>query len=121
MAIPLFFLLPRLTLPEYLALTIGITLVALVVCGPAERVLGHDAHPIVADEVAGMMVTLFAAPTTFPGPPYVIALLLGFVLFRIFDLAKPPPGDRAQLLPGSWGIVTDDLLAGVYANVGLQL
>jgi phosphatidylglycerophosphatase A len=51
----------------------------------------------------------------------VVALLVGFVLFRIFDIGKPPPVGRAQLLPGAWGIVTDDLLAGVYANVGLQL
>ena len=121
MAILLFFLLPRLTLPEYLALTFAITALAIVVCGPAEKVLGHDAHPIVMDEVAGMMVTMFAAPVTFPGPPYAVALLLGFVLFRIFDIGKPPPVGRAQLLPGAWGIVTDDLLAGVYANVGLQL
>jgi phosphatidylglycerophosphatase A len=121
MAILLFFLLPRLTLPEYLALTVAITALAILVCGPAEKVLGHDAHPIVMDEVAGMMVTMFAAPVTFPGPPYAVALLIGFVLFRIFDIGKPPPVGRAQLLPGAWGIVTDDLLAGVYANVGLQI
>ena len=121
MAVLLYFLLPRVTLPEYLALTFAITALAIVVCGPAEKVLGHDAHPIVMDEVAGMMVTMFAAPVTFPGPPYAIALLLGFVLFRIFDIGKPPPVGRAQLLPGAWGIVTDDLLAGVYANVGLQI
>ena len=120
-AVLLYFLLPRVTLPEYLALTFAITALAIVVCGPAEKVLGHDAHPIVMDEVAGMMVTMFAAPVTFPGPPYAIALLLGFVLFRIFDIGKPPPVGRAQLLPGAWGIVTDDLLAGVYANVGLQI
>ena len=121
MAVLLYFLLPRVTLPEYLALTFAITALAIVVCGPAEKVLGHDAHPIVMDEVAGMMVTMFAAPVTFPGPPYAVALLLGFVLFRIFDIGKPPPVGRAQLLPGAWGIVTDDLLAGVYANVGLQI
>ena len=121
MAILLFFLLPRLTLPENLALTFGITALASLVCGPAEKVLGHDAHPIVMDEAAGMMVTMFAAPVTLPGPPYAVALLIGFVLFRIFDIGKPPPVGRAQLLPGAWGIVTDDLLAGVYANVGLQV
>jgi len=120
-AVLLFFLLPRLTLPEYLALTFAITALAIVVCGPAEKVLGHDAHPIVMDEVAGMMVTMFAAPSFGPGPPFAIALLAGFVLFRIFDIGKPPPVGRAQLLPGAWGIVTDDLLAGVYANVALQL
>lgn len=120
-AVLLFFLLPRLSLPAYLGITFAVTVLALVVCGPAEKVLGHDAHPIVMDEVAGMMVTMFAAPAFGPGPPHVAALLIGFVLFRIFDIGKPPPVGRAQLLPGAWGIVTDDLLAGVYANVGLQL
>ena len=115
-AIPLFFLLPRLTRPEYLALTIGITILAIVVCGPAEKALGHDAHPIVLDEVAGMMVTMFAAPTSLPGPPYAMALLVGFVLFRIFDIWKPWPIREADhRLHGGFGIMLDDVIAGVFS------
>ena len=121
-AVLLFFLLPRIGLPAYLALTLGVTALAIAVCGPAEKELGHDAHPIVMDEVAGMMVTMCAAPALGPsGPPYAIALLVGFLFFRLFDIWKPPPVGRAQNLPGAYGIVTDDLLAGVYANLALQV
>jgi phosphatidylglycerophosphatase A len=50
-----------------------------------------------------------------------VALIAGFFLFRLFDIWKPPPVGRAQNLPGAFGIVADDLLAGVYANVALQI
>ena len=121
-ALVLFYLLPRMDHLAYGVLTVGVTLFAILVCGPAEEVLGHDAHPIVADEVAGMMVTMIAAPAFAPvGPPYLVALIAGFFLFRIFDIWKPPPVGRAQNLPGAFGIVADDLLAGVYANVALQI
>jgi phosphatidylglycerophosphatase A len=115
-------LLPRLGLPGLLAATLGVTLLALLVCGPAEKTLGHDAHPIVLDEVAGMMVTMCGVPSIGHGhPPYAISLLAGFLLFRIFDVWKPPPVYQAQALPGALGIVIDDLLAGIYANIALQL
>jgi len=121
-AVFLYFLLPRMDHLAYIVLTVGITALALVVCGPAEKVLGHDAHPIVLDEVAGMMVTMIAVPAIAPwGPPYAVALIAGFFLFRLFDIWKPPPVGRAQNLPGAIGIVTDDLLAGVYANLALQI
>jgi phosphatidylglycerophosphatase A len=46
---------------------------------------------------------------------------LGFLLFRIFDVTKPFPARRAEKLPGGWGIVMDDVVAGVYANVVLRV
>ena len=114
--------LPRLGFPEFLALTLGITLLALLVCGPAEKTLGHDAHPIVLDEVVGMMVTMCGVPAIGNGqPPYAIALVAGFVVFRIFDIWKPWPVHQAQALPGAYGVVTDDVLAGIYSNLFLQL
>jgi phosphatidylglycerophosphatase A len=113
---------PRLGLPAFLAATLGVTLLALVTCGPAEEVLGHDAHPIVLDEVAGMMVTMCGVPAIGHAHRSVaITLLAGFLLFRVFDIWKPWPADRSQALPGAFGIVTDDLLAGVYANLALRL
>jgi phosphatidylglycerophosphatase A len=115
-ALLLFLLLPRVDVVVYAALTLAVTALALLTCGPAEKELGHDAHPIVMDEVAGMMVTMMAAPQ-----PYPVFLIAGFLLFRLFDIWKPAPVDRAQGLPGAWGIVMDDLLAGVYANLALQL
>ena len=121
-ALALLPVLPRLGFPAFLAVTLGVTLLALLVCGPAEKVLGHDAHPIVLDEVAGMMVTMCGVPAIGHGrPSYAIALLGGFLLFRVFDIWKPWPAGRAQSLPGAFGIVTDDLAAGVYANLALQL
>ena len=114
--------LPRLGFPAFLALTLGVTLLALLVCGPAEKTLGHDARPIVLDEVAGMMVTMCGVPAIGHGRlSYAIALAAGFLLFRVFDIWKPWPADRAQGLPGAFGIVTDDLVAGLYANLVLQL
>jgi phosphatidylglycerophosphatase A len=121
-ALGLLFLLPKLGLGALLGVTLAVTGLALLVCGPAEKSLGHDAHPIVMDEVAGMLVTVCAVPAIgHVHPPHAITLLLGFVLFRIFDIWKPPPAAQAQELPGALGVVTDDLLAGVYANLTLQI
>ncbi len=112
---------PRLGFPAFLALTVGVTALALLVCGPAEKTLGHDAHPIVLDEVAGMLVTVCGVPAIgHAHPPYAITLGIGFVLFRVFDIWKPPPVARSQELPGAFGIVIDDVLAGLYANLCLQ-
>ena len=121
-AVLLLVVLPRVGFPAFLALTIGVTLLALLVCGPAEDSLGHDARPIVLDEVAGMMVTMCGVPAIGHGqPPYAIALVAAFVLFRVFDIWKPWPVGRAQALPGAFGVVTDDVLAGIYSNLVLQL
>jgi phosphatidylglycerophosphatase A len=120
-ALVLFPFLP-LGLPAFLALTVGVTLLALLVCGPAEKTLGHDAHPIVMDEVAGMMVTMCGVPAIGHwGPSHAIALVAGFLLFRIFDIWKPWPVNEAQALPGAFGVVTDDVLAGIYSNLVLQI
>jgi phosphatidylglycerophosphatase A len=81
-----------------------------------ERVLGiTDPGPVVVDEVMGMWVTLVAAPLSWP------AALAGFLLFRVFDIVKPPPARRLERLPGGWGIMADDLAAGVYAWAALQI
>ena len=121
-ALALFFLLPHLDLVPLLGVTLGITVLAVSVCGPAEKSLGHDAHPIVIDEVAGMFVSLCAVPAFGRGaPPLWLTLGLAFVIFRVFDIAKPFPVDQSQRLPGGYGVVVDDLLAGLYTNAVLQL
>lgn len=77
----------------------------------AEKRHGHDAHCIVIDEFVGMQVTLLGmAPALVPG-------VIGFVLFRILDIAKPFPAGRSQRLPGGWGVVADDVLAGIYGRL----
>ena len=80
----------------------------------AERSLGHDASPIVIDEVLGQMITLWFVPRSWPW------VLGGFLLFRLFDIWKPLWANDAQKLPGGFGIVADDVLAGIYGAVVLQ-
>lgn len=90
-------------------------LVAVVVIGTwaadvAERRLGgKDPGAIVIDEVAGMTLSVVAFPLT-PG-----VLLAGFVLFRIFDVVKPPPARESQRFRGGVGVMIDDVIAGLYA------
>jgi phosphatidylglycerophosphatase A len=80
----------------------------------AERVLGgKDPGAIVIDEVAGMIVSVVAFPLTLP------LLLVGFLLFRLFDVMKPPPAHASQQLRGGIGVMIDDLIAGVYALIVL--
>ena len=72
------------------------------------------------DEVAGYFVTLLCLPAALWTRPW-IPIVLGFVLFRAMDIIKPQPARWAEGLPGGWGIVTDDLIAGVYANLALRI
>jgi phosphatidylglycerophosphatase A len=72
-----------------------------------------DPKPVVIDEIAGMWITLLFVPND---AAYFIA---AFVLFRVFDVIKPFPGRQAELLNGGWGIMLDDVVAGIYAGAGL--
>lgn len=109
------YFLPVPPLAVALALLVAGALVAVWMCGVAERELGHDAHPIVADEVVGMTVSLLGAPHS------AVAFALAFVLFRLFDVGKPLGIRGTQRLPGGWGIVADDVLAGLYSCAGFHL
>ncbi len=84
-----------------------------------------DPAEIVVDELAGQAVTylvfLIVAAGRFPEVPVWGTAAVGFVLFRIFDIIKPWSIYRLQNLPKGWGILADDLLAGVYAAVSLLL
>ena len=79
--------------------------------GLAERDYGHDAGKINIDEDVGMLIAALGASGE------VAALILAFLLFRLFDVVKPFPADAAQSLPGGWGVMVDDVVAGVYAAV----
>jgi len=76
---------------------------------------GKDDKKVVIDEVAGMCISLLLLPIT---PFYAMAAL---VLFRFFDIAKPLMIRRMERFPGGWGVMLDDVLAGIYANLLLQL
>jgi phosphatidylglycerophosphatase A len=103
------------------AITLVVIWIAVLVSTRAEIVYGHDAKAIVIDEVAGMLVTFLFIPGIEDPKARLIALLSGFLLFRIFDVVKPFPAGRAQEWPGGLGVVFDDVLAGVYANVLLRI
>ncbi len=81
----------------------------------AERYFGGiDPGPIVLDEVVGMLITLAFIPVGLSGA------LAGFVLFRIFDVLKPFPARRLESLHGGLGVMADDAMAAVYANLALR-
>lgn len=75
----------------------------------------HDDGKIVIDEVIGMLITMIFVPIT------LLNLFLGFVLFRIFDIWKPLGIRKFDDLQTDWGVIADDVLAGIYANVTLQV
>jgi phosphatidylglycerophosphatase A len=85
------------------------TAIAIWAAGVAEHELGHDAKPIVIDEAVGQSLALLFVPHT------IVAFAASFVLFRIFDVWKPLGAREAQALPGGWGVVTDDVIAGITA------
>jgi phosphatidylglycerophosphatase A len=80
-----------------------------------ERAWGGDAGRIVIDEVAGGLIAVWAFPLT----PAVLGL--GFVLFRLMDIVKPPPAYQIQALPNGWGVMADDVIAGIYAQIVLRV
>ncbi len=81
----------------------------------AEKKLGHDNGKIVIDEFFGYFIAIAFLPKT------ITVLIISFVLFRVFDIFKPEPVNMLQKLPAGWGVMTDDLMAGVYANLVLQI
>ncbi len=77
---------------------------------------------MVADEIAGQALTFLAMPllmANFSGRQIVLIVALGYFLFRLFDPVKPWPSHRLEELPAGWGILADDLMAGVYAGIAL--
>jgi phosphatidylglycerophosphatase A len=76
---------------------------------------GIDPGPIVLDEVVGMLITLAFIPVGLSGA------IAGFVLFRIFDVIKPFPANRLEALHGGLGVMADDAMAAIYANISLRL
>ncbi|MCW3106076.1 MAG: phosphatidylglycerophosphatase [Segetibacter sp.] len=80
-----------------------------------DAIWGKDSNKVVIDEVAGMMITLIFLPITIK---YVLA---GLVFFRFFDIAKPLFIRKMELLPKGWGVMADDVLAGLYAHLLLKI
>jgi phosphatidylglycerophosphatase A len=80
-----------------------------------EKIWEKDSRKVVIDEVGGMCVSLFLLPV------YIPYIIIGFVLFRFFDIVKPLFIRKSEALPGGWGVMADDLLAGIFTNLILQI
>ena len=115
-AIPLYLALSPLSWPLYLASVSALTLLAVYASGEAERIFDRKDSPrIVIDEIVGFLWSLFLVG------PTAGRIAAAFFLFRIFDILKPPPARWCQdRLPGGWGVVMDDVAAGIWANAVLQ-
>jgi phosphatidylglycerophosphatase A len=100
---------------ETVALTAFIVLIGTISSDAVEPFWGKDDKKVVIDEVAGMCISLLFLPSTIP---YIIT---GLVLFRFFDIVKPLYIRKAEKLPGGYGVMLDDVLAGICANILLQI
>jgi len=107
---------PALRTPVVIALAVLITLLGIPAATQVARSSGSkDPQFVVIDEVAGQLISLIAVPLAWK------TFLAGFILFRAFDIIKPPPVRQLEKLPEGTGIVLDDVAAGLYAFLGMQL
>ncbi|MCA9101566.1 MAG: phosphatidylglycerophosphatase A [Planctomycetales bacterium] len=104
--------------PLQLAMIVVLLLASVPVCTAAAALLGGKKDPgaIVLDEIASMPIVFLGVPLDRWG-----VVLLGFALHRLFDISKPPPARQLERLPAGWGIMADDVAAGLYACVALHL
>jgi phosphatidylglycerophosphatase A len=99
----------------YGSFTILLFVVGVMLATRLEATWGRDARRITIDELVGTLVTFAGVPLSLG------SALAGFVLFRFFDIVKLPAVRACERLPGGWGIVADDVAAGICANAVLQL
>lgn len=113
-AIPLYFVVARGGRVGVAVAALAITAVGIWAASVVARDLGKkDPQIVVVDEVAGMLVTMIPMANVSPDVSWR-AIVVGFVLFRLFDVTKPWPARRLEGLPGGWGIVMDDVAAGAF-------
>ena len=95
----------------YVILAIALFVAGIIVSNDLAKEWGKDPRRIVVDEYASLLLPLFFTPVR------ILPLVVTFLLFRIFDIVKPPPVRNAERMSGGWGIMMDDLLAAVYTTV----
>lgn len=117
MAIPFYLALQSLPPMIYLSVVIVVTLASIWLCERVTKEIGvHDHQGMCLDEIVGYLVTMTFAPHG------IIWIVLGFVLFRIFDIWKPWPIRQVdEKVMGGLGIILDDVLAGIYSLIILQI
>lgn len=112
----LFYLLKGSSQPSYFLCILLVTILGLLTSGRVEKLVKKkDPSCVVIDEVMGMLITLSFMPADLK------IVVLGFLIFRILDTLKPYPAGRLQNLHGAVGVMADDLIAGVYTNLVLQV
>lgn len=111
-----FLLLPLASWQIYLGVFVAVTLLGIWAAGKAEHESGIvDPSFVVIDEVSGQLMTLFLIPFNW------VFVIVGFVLFRFLDIVKPVPARQAERLPGGYGIMLDDVIAGIYGNIFMHI
>lgn len=104
------------TTPLFFIGLIVITIIlGIIATDKLEKEWGKDPSKVVIDEVIGMWITMMFVPFTW------LNVLIGFILFRFFDIAKPLGIRKLEELGGGLGVMADDMLAGIYANIVLQI
>jgi phosphatidylglycerophosphatase A len=112
----LFWPLSRLAVEAQLAALALLFMVGVVSATRLARSVGReDPGLVVVDEIAGMWTSLLFVPLT------PLSAVLAFLAFRVMDVTKPWPARQLEALPGGWGIMCDDMMAGVYANLLVQV
>jgi len=114
----LYFLIPEVYFNKFLPgipILILFTLITVHITGKAEKGMKKDDSRIVLDEFSGFFFAVLFLPKK------LVILIIAFILFRIFDIFKPEPVRSLQRLGSGWGIVADDVMAAIYANICLQI
>jgi phosphatidylglycerophosphatase A len=107
---------PAVRTPTGIALAVAVVLIGIPAATRVARASAtKDPQFVVIDEVAGQLIALIAVPLAWK------SFLAGFIIFRAFDIVKPPPVRQLEKLPEGTGIVLDDVAAGIYALVVMQL
>ncbi len=99
----------------FLISVFGVSFFSVTFISQAEKELGHDSSKIVLDEFWGFLIAVAFLPKL------PIVLIAGFVLFRFFDIVKPEPVNILEKLPRGWGVIADDLMAGIYTNLAMRI
>jgi phosphatidylglycerophosphatase A len=98
-----------------------VVVMAILVCGVAAAFIGKkDPSEIILDEFAAMPLVFLFNPYVYGGKSSLLLIVLGFLLFRLFDITKPFGIKALEKLPGGLGIVLDDVMAAIYANLALH-
>jgi phosphatidylglycerophosphatase A len=115
-AVPICLIFSAIPFPLHELTIVTFFFLSIWISDKAERYWGKKDDPrIVIDEIMGFLITMLWVPQT------AFFIMIGFFLFRFFDILKPPPIHRLEKVNGGYGVVLDDVLAGVYANIVLQV